>query len=245
MKDLQKQSQPGFDWTFISNAQGTCIEVADHYDNQGNEDASTSKEYEKADSSNSNAEEVSGDDDYYEQKEPDSMVIEVADAEFYDFDWYKSEECFAVDQIWAIYDCLDVMPRFYARIDKVYSPFKVDVTRLEYVAGDIDETAWERSGLPVACGKFKLGTTDTIDNVLPFSHKIFKEKSIDESYTIYPQKGETWALYKNWSSADPDNHIEYEYEFVLVLSDYSKESGIFVAHLVKLKGFGSFIYNDR
>ncbi|XP_026416196.1 uncharacterized protein LOC113311588 [Papaver somniferum] len=31
--------------------------------------------------------------------------------------------------------------------------------------------------------------------------------------------------------------MEYEYEFVLVLSDYSKESGIFVARLVKLKGF--------
>ncbi|KAI3885959.1 hypothetical protein MKX03_002718 [Papaver bracteatum] len=104
----------------------------------------------------------------------------------------------------------------------------------------MDETAWKRSGLPVACGKFKLGKTITIDDIRAFSHKIFWKISVDRSYNIYPQKGETWALYKNWDikwSSDPDNHREYEYEFVEVLSDYTYIRGISVSHLVKLKGF--------
>ncbi|KAK1293644.1 hypothetical protein QJS10_CPB17g01482 [Acorus calamus] len=39
---------------------------------------------------------------------------------------------FAVDQIWAIYDACDGMPRYYARIRKVYSPeFKLQITWLD------------------------------------------------------------------------------------------------------------------
>ncbi|KAI3944856.1 hypothetical protein MKW92_034668, partial [Papaver armeniacum] len=134
------------------------------------------------------------------------------------------------------------MPRSYVWINRVDSPFKVDVTWLEFVAGNIDEDAWKRSELPVACGKFKLGkTTSMLKYIGAFSHKVFWKTSVNKSYyKVYPRKGETWALYKNWNiawSSDPDKHREYEYEFVLVLSDYSSESGILVADLVKLKGF--------
>ncbi|KAI3897566.1 hypothetical protein MKX03_018727 [Papaver bracteatum] len=154
-----------------------------------------------------------------------------------------SEECFAVDQMWEIYDPLDDMPRWYARINKVYtSPFKVDVTWLEYIAGDVDEKAWYQSGLPVACGKFKLGETATIDYISSFSHKIFGEVGDRELFDFYPRKGETWALHKNWKiewSSDPDNHSEYEYEFVVVLSDYSSKAGILASYIVKVKCFDS------
>ncbi|MCL7038494.1 hypothetical protein MKW94_017899 [Papaver nudicaule] len=202
------------------------------------EDASISLEDEKADSSNSNAEEVAENGDPYEQQP--GLLVEVTNPYFYDFGWDKREECFAVHQRWAIYNDFDGMPRSYARIDKVYSPFKVDVTWLEFNAGDMDEAAWKRSGLPVACGKFKLGKTATTENIRAFSHKILWRRSSNKICNIYPQKGETWALYKNWNikwSSDPDNHRVYEYEFVVVLSDYTKKSGILVANLVKLKGF--------
>ncbi|KAI3894959.1 hypothetical protein MKW92_004900 [Papaver armeniacum] len=185
-----------------------------------------------------NSEEVAEDDGNFEGVEP--VVLEVADPDFYEFDRDKSEECFASDQMWAIFDDLDGMPRFYARIKKVYSPFKVDITWLEFVAGDMGETAWKRSGLPVSCGKFKHDKTDTIEDIGIFSHKIIWDKGARNTYKIYPRKGETWALYKNWNSkwsSDPDNHREYEYEFVVVLSDYTNESGILVTQLVKLKGF--------
>ncbi|KAI3888244.1 hypothetical protein MKW92_010112 [Papaver armeniacum] len=186
--------------------------------------------------SKNNGEEVAEDDNNYEEgPEP----VAVADSDFYDFDRHRSEECFAVDQMWAIFDDLDGMPRWYARINKVYSPFKVDLTWLDYVAKDTDETAWKRSGLPVACGVFKHEKTHTIEDISTFSHKIVWQRGAWNTYKIYPRKGETWALYKNWNvkwSSDPDNHREYVHEFVVVLSDYTK-SGILVARLVKLKGY--------
>ncbi|RZC93837.1 hypothetical protein C5167_029478 [Papaver somniferum] len=169
------------------------------------------------------------------------VSVEVVDADFYEFNRdNNSEECFALDQTWAIYDDLDGMPRFYARIDKVYYPFKVDLTWLKFLAGDQDQTAWRRNGLPVACGKFEYGKTDTIKEIRMFSHKMIGEKGVGITYKIYHRKGETWALYKNWNfkwTSDPDNPREYEYEFVVVMSDYINESGILVAQLVKLKCF--------
>ncbi|XP_026426051.1 uncharacterized protein LOC113322219 isoform X1 [Papaver somniferum] len=176
------------------------------------------------------------------KREPELVVRKVPNPEFYNFR-NKTKASFEVGQKWAIYVDLDHMPKKYVCINKVYSPFKVDVTWLEFIAGDINETAWKTSGLPVACGKFRYGKnqkTDTITDVSSFSHKVFKNKSVSGNCDIYPRKGETWALYKNWNikwSSDPNNHREYEYEFVVVLSDYSKKSGILVAYLVKLKGF--------
>ncbi|XP_026413767.1 uncharacterized protein LOC113309544 [Papaver somniferum] len=178
------------------------------------------------------------------KREPELVVLKVPNPDFYNFR-NKCKSSFVVGQKWAVFDDLDHMPRKYVQINKVYSPFKVDVTWLEFIAGDINETAWKRSGLPVACGMFKYGKsqkTDTITAMSSFSHKIFKKKSVSESCNIYPRKGETWALYKNWNikwSSDPDNHRKYEYEYVVVLSHYTKYSGISVAHLVKLKGFVS------
>ncbi|KAI3936622.1 hypothetical protein MKW92_050177 [Papaver armeniacum] len=160
----------------------------------------------------------------------------------YNFGRNKSEASFKVDQMWAIFDDLDFMPRKYVRIDKVYSPFNVDVTWLEFIAEDINETAWQRSGLPVACGKFRYNKsqkTDTIKDLSSFSHMI-REKYVNEDCNIHPRKGETWALYKNWNikwSSHPDNHREYEYEFVEIVTDYTNKYGIVVTHLVKLKGF--------
>ncbi|KAI3849791.1 hypothetical protein MKW98_026705 [Papaver atlanticum] len=156
----------------------------------------------------------------------------------YNFGRNKSEASFKVDQMWAIFDDLDFMPRKYVRINKLYSPFKVDVTWLEFIAEDINETAWKRSGLPVACGKFRYNKsqkTDTIKDMSSFSHMI-REKYVNEDYNIHPRKGETWALYKNWN-IKWSSHREYEYEFVEIVTDYTNKYGIVVTHLVKLKGF--------
>ncbi|KAI3849787.1 hypothetical protein MKW98_026701 [Papaver atlanticum] len=239
-KDLQMQPPPGFS-TKVYPRKGLTNTESKPSTDRGKEDASNTKEDENSDSSNSDAEEVAAEDEDHYEQEPEPAVIEVfPDPDFYDFERDRSEESFAADQIWAIYDYMEGMPRYYVQIDEVFSPFKVDITWLEFVAGDINETAWKRSRLPVACGKFKLGKTGTIESIHSFSHKIFWDKGVSMCLNIYPRKGETWALYKNWSikwSSDPNNHREYEYEFVVVLSDYSKKSGSSVAHLVKLKGF--------
>lgn len=174
----------------------------------------------------------------------DPELFECPDPEFSDFDKDKEEHCFAVDQIWACYDTIDGMPRFYAQVRKVYSPgFKLRITWLEADPEDKGEIDWAVEGLPVACGKFKRGNSEDTSDRLTFSHQIFYEKGRGRcSYVIYPRKGEVWALFKGWDikwSSDPENHRKYKYEMVEVLSEFVNDIGVRVAYLEKVKGFVS------
>ncbi|XP_043720182.1 uncharacterized protein LOC122667810 [Telopea speciosissima] len=199
---------------------------------------------------------VMGDNEGSSKLDGDSKSIEspktMADPEYYDypdpdfsnFDQLRELEKFDVDQIWALYDTLDAMPRFYARVRKVYSPgFKIRITWLEPVPDEEDEIAWVEEDLPFAIGSFKHGKTEDTQDQLMFSHVMMYETGNRRgSYKIYPRKGETWALFKDWDikwNSDPENHQKYEYEFVEVLSEYSEDSGISVAYLGKMKGFVS------
>ncbi|CAA2961169.1 Hypothetical predicted protein, partial [Olea europaea subsp. europaea] len=93
--------------------------------------------------------------------EPETYVY--PDPEFSDFDKCKKEECFSVGQIWAVYDELDGMPRYYALIKKVLTPgFKLQITWLQPVPDNKDEKQWVAEGLPVSCGKFKLLNSDPL-----------------------------------------------------------------------------------
>jgi hypothetical protein len=165
------------------------------------------------------------------------------DPEFSDFDKDKKEECFASGQIWAVYDDIDAMPRFYAIIKKVFSPgFKLQITWLEADPHDKDECKWIEEKLPNACGKYKLGTTVTTKDQPMFSHQTLFEKIDRTTFKVYPRKGETWALFKNWDIKwymDAKSHQKYDFEFVEILSDYVEGAGVIVAHLAKLKGFVS------
>ncbi|KAK7292325.1 hypothetical protein RIF29_08103 [Crotalaria pallida] len=165
------------------------------------------------------------------------------DAEFSDFDKDRKKEQFAVGQVWAMYDTADGMPRFYALILKVLSPgFKLQIAWFEPRPDDKDEMNWANEGLPVACGKFKLDSTDITDDHMSFSHQVLFENIGRNAFKVYPRKGETWALFKNWDIkwyADVESHQQYEFEFVEILSDYVEGEGVFVAYLTKLKGFVS------
>ncbi|XP_043709614.1 uncharacterized protein LOC122658637 [Telopea speciosissima] len=174
---------------------------------------------------------------------PDPEYYDYPDPDFSNFDQLRELNKFAVDQIWALYDTIDAMPRFYARVRKVYSPeFKVRITWLEPIPDDKDEIDWVEEDLPVACGRFKHGKTEDTQDQLMFSHVTTWERSSRGSYKIYPRKGETWALFKDWDikwNSDPENHRTYKYEFVEVLSEYSEDTGVTVVYLGKMKGFVS------
>lgn len=175
---------------------------------------------------------------------PDPEYFQYPDPDFSDFDNDRREGCFAVGQIWAVYDTLDAMPRFYARIRKVLSPgFKLRITWLEPDPDDENEIEWVNEDLPTSCGKYKNGTSEVAEDRLMFSHLISWEKgSRRDTFKIYPGKGETWALLKNWDIkwySEPDQHRKYEYEFVEILSGYEQDVGICVAYLGKVKGFAS------
>ncbi|KAI3985962.1 hypothetical protein MKX01_039044 [Papaver californicum] len=168
---------------------------------------------------------------------------------FFDFDVYRSEACFASDQMWAMYDDINGMPRCYVRIKKVFSPgFKVLVVCLEFTSTDQVEIHWSKSGLPVACGMFKYKKIDKVEDIRAFSHRIICENgAAGGTYKIYPRRGETWAIFKNWNinwSSDSESNRDYEYELVEILSDYTKESGLWVAYLDKIKGFVSLFKHN-
>ncbi|KAI3772216.1 hypothetical protein L6452_03397 [Arctium lappa] len=170
------------------------------------------------------------------------ILIQCRDLEFSNFD--KDKEGFVVDQIWACYDSVDGMPRFYAQIRKVFSAgFRLKITWLEADPENHLEVIWANEGLPVACGKFVRGDTEDTRDHLMFSHQMTYEKGGSRfSYVIYPKKGEIWALFRdcdiNWSS-DPKKHMKYKFEIVEVLSYFDNDNGVLVAYMVKVEGFVS------
>ncbi|KAK4779369.1 hypothetical protein SAY86_006897 [Trapa natans] len=181
-----------------------------------------------------------------DNKAASPMVLSCPDAEFCDFEKHKEEGCFAVNQVWAIYDECDGMPRYYAQVRKVLSPgFKLKIVWFEAdpYAKDQDEVNWCLANLPVACGRYSFGGSEVTEDRLMFSHQImYSNVARRGTFLIYPRKGETWALFMNWDikwSLEPEKHSSFRYEFVEVLSDFVEGSGITVAYLDKVKGFVS------
>lgn len=173
-----------------------------------------------------------------------SQIYNYPDPDFSNFQKHREVSCFAVGQTWAIYDVQNAMPRFYARIRKVLSPgFKVVIIWLEPDPDDEKTIKWLKRDLPFSCGKFRYGVSETTNDHLMFSHIVSSVKSnVRGCCKIYPRKGETWALFKNWDikwNSDMFSHgkHEYEYEFVEILSEYVEDVGIYVALLEKVKGF--------
>ncbi|KAK9137021.1 hypothetical protein Sjap_007615 [Stephania japonica] len=178
-------------------------------------------------------------------------VFEVPDPDFYVFDDDRKEDCFQPEQIWAIYDTIDGMPRFYALIKKVFSSskFKVRIMWLEADPQRPVEIDWHEKELPIACGRYKYGTSLITEDHGMFSHLTpLKVVPKAKFYEIYPVKGEIWAIFKNWHinwSCNPDDHRNYEFEYVEVLSDYSDKASISVEYLVKIKGFVSLFRRKK
>ncbi|KAJ9537385.1 hypothetical protein OSB04_030118 [Centaurea solstitialis] len=176
--------------------------------------------------------------DIEEEREPE--VFECPDPEFSDFDKERKEEKFAAGQIWAVYDTEDAMPRFYAYVRKVASSpeFSLQITWLKAVPGNADEKEWVEEELPVSCGKFRRGKNDMAEDLPMFSHLVTWEEVKKGLFNIFPRKGETWALFRNWSIKwSADDTRNYEYEFVEILSDYADNVGVRVSYLEKVKGF--------
>jgi curved DNA-binding protein CbpA len=175
---------------------------------------------------------------------PDNITVSCPDSDFFDFEKNRDVDRFAVDQIWAIYDDHDGMPRYYARIKQVYSPnFMLRYTWLEHDPLYDAEKAWSSKELPVACGSFRVGTTLLTEDTKMFSHVISWTKGRKRnSYQIYPKKGEVWAVFRGWDinwSSDSNDRRPYDYDVVEITSDFAMGSGTYVVPLVKIKGYVS------
>lgn len=143
---------------------------------------------------------------------------------------------FAVDQVWALHDPRDDMPRIYAQIRSIFSSqLSLQVTLLEHVKA----TKNEKSLLSSACGRFGHGDTE-IRSHLMFAHEMDHTKC-DKSVIVNPRKGETWALFKDWDiswKSRSDLHEPlYRYDLVEVITEFDDQLGISVAYMGRVEGF--------
>ncbi|CAK7356052.1 unnamed protein product [Dovyalis caffra] len=170
-------------------------------------------------------------------------VITVEDSDFFDFDRDRVERSFKKGQVWAIYDDDDGMPRHYGLIDEVVSvnPFKVNLSRLDLQSNGVEGLfIWEKMGLHLCCGRFKVARTMVVDSVNIFSHAVECERAAREVYRIYPRKGSVWALYNETTLGAEGRNLSASdkqcYDVVVALTTYSEIHGLSMAYLEKVDG---------
>ncbi|KAK9271631.1 hypothetical protein L1049_001994 [Liquidambar formosana] len=171
---------------------------------------------------------------------PSPLLDSYPKAESLKLKW--SVKDFASDQLWAVYDGLDSMPRRYAVVNNVVSGSEVCVTFLEpHPLLDV-EIYWVEEKLPFVCGSFRACKTTHNLETSHFSHLVKCEQVTDRSfYRIYPKKGEIWAVYKNWNSRWEQDHFSYyQCRIVEIVTDFSDESGLIMASLVEVPGCTTF-----
>ncbi|XP_047973630.1 uncharacterized protein LOC125216063 [Salvia hispanica] len=177
------------------------------------------------------------------KEDPEDASMSVPDPDFHDFDKDRSESSFGDNEVWSAYDDDDGMPRFYAFIHKVVcrDPFKLRISWLNSkTTNEFSNMDWVGSGFYKTCGEFRVGRHENCKSMNAFSQKVNWSKNSRGGVLIVPQKGDVWALYKNWSS-DWNEHthdeVVHKYDMVTVVDDYNEEVGVRVAPLVKVVGF--------
>ncbi|KAL0699391.1 hypothetical protein Bca4012_055513 [Brassica carinata] len=171
-------------------------------------------------------------DDSCSGSEAKPNVINCDDPEFSDFDNLRAKSCFKAGQIWALYDTGEGMPRFYGLIKQATT---TPVFEVKYVWLESEEDE-EARNLPVSVGEYGLGGEEKTDNTDVFSHFVQRKTGRARRLKVFPKKGETWALFKNWNMDLPSDS-SHEYEFVEILSDYAEGTAISVGFLSKVEGF--------
>lgn len=168
-----------------------------------------------------------------DKSDEDPKPLTCPDTKFNDFS--KAMSSFAVDQVWALYDPRDDMPRIYAQIRRIFSSqLSLQVTLLEHV-----ETTKDEKSVNSACGRFEYGDTE-IKSHLMFSHEMHHIKC-GKDIIVNPRKGETWAVFRDWNiswNSHPDLHEPpFRYDFVEVISEFDDQQGIAVAYMGRVEGF--------
>ncbi|OMO94744.1 hypothetical protein CCACVL1_05862 [Corchorus capsularis] len=149
----------------------------------------------------------------------------------------------AAGQVWAVYCGKDEMPRQYIRVNGMNSESRVCGTVLEPMPVLDHEINWQKENLPIACGIFKVsGKSINLDISLFCSLvQCQKSSSCESFYRILPQKGEIWAVYKNWNAKW--KRCDYENcQFQIVQVLFVAEDGVKVARLREVNGYLTFFH---
>ncbi|KAL8113973.1 hypothetical protein AgCh_021036 [Apium graveolens] len=173
------------------------------------------------------------------------MTMEVPDSDFHDFDKERTAPSFRENQVWAVYDDDDGMPRLYALIQKVVSkrPFKLQISWLNSSSNkELGPINWIDSGFQKTCGEFRVGKKQINNTLNSFSHRVSGWTKSSKVYQIFPKKGDVWALYRNWSpnwNEHTTKEEKHKYDVVEVLEEDNVGNGVTVIPLVKVAGFKS------
>ncbi|XP_062005459.1 uncharacterized protein LOC133722599 [Rosa rugosa] len=157
------------------------------------------------------------------------------DSQFYNFK--KDRRSFTKGQMWAIY-VDDGMLRNYGLVDEVFyvSPFEMEISWLDLQNnGNQWLASWEKMGLHVPCGRFKVTKQTTSNSVHIISHVMECDRAAREIYLIYPKKGFVWALC-NETAFDTDGRNMLVkgkrcYDIVVFLTSYTEMHGLSMGYL--------------
>ncbi|KAK7380186.1 hypothetical protein VNO78_32667 [Psophocarpus tetragonolobus] len=175
--------------------------------------------------------------------------VDVPDPDFYDFYKDRTERSFDKNQVWAVYDNNDGMPRCYAMIHRIISlnPFKILISWLNpNTNSELGPLNWVASGFSKICGDFRMSRHEICSSTDFFSHKIRWRIGADGAICIYPRKGDVWAMYRNWSSDWNEltaDEVIHKFDVVEVLEDFIEGHGIDVIPLVKVAGFRTVFHH--
>jgi len=130
---------------------------------------------------------------------PQELELVLPDSDFHDFHVESTKFGFKKNQIWAIFDETDGMPRFYCRVQEANrDPFMVDGTWLHPVHPFKDTFHWlNERNLSISCGEFEVGDEVYFDSIINFSH-VMTPYICKKGYGIYPKSPEVWAIYRDY-----------------------------------------------
>lgn len=213
------------------------VEAKDQVEEEGSDAEAKDGEDGKEDKEEVEVEEEEEDEEEEEVEEEESEKYTVPDPEFHDFDVDRRNV--KAGQIWASYDDVDGLPRFYFKVKEVQSkdPFRVNVSWLELQNLTADQQALKKLGfMPTTGNCFKATSSQVLDSLDMFSHILNWEKGPKGTVVVYPKKGDVWALYKNWKPGlrTRKKSLLQEYDMVEVLTNFNKQVGVSVARLEKL-----------
>ncbi|XP_050375529.1 uncharacterized protein LOC126793132 [Argentina anserina] len=179
--------------------------------------------------------------------------MSVPDPDFHDFDNDRAEKSFDSNQVWAVYDEDDGMPRYYAMVHSIISlnPFKIRISWLNSKTNhELAPLDWVACGFPKTSGNLQIGKHEVYKYLHSFSHKVKWTKGSRGAVRIYPGKGDVWALYRNWSPSWDEHtadEVIHKYDMVQVLEDYNEERGVSIVPLVKVANFKTVFrqHSDR
>ncbi|XP_024390463.1 uncharacterized protein [Physcomitrium patens] len=160
----------------------------------------------------------------------EECVISVPDPDFHAFDADRTEAHVKKNQVWAVFDETDGMPRFNCQVTKVRrTPFTVYGSWLEPIHPLKGTFRWlDDRDLSICTGEFQPGDVAKFDQINMFSH-LMPTRACKNLYEVYPKRSEVWAIYRDCDKDVPksnaDGSVIFRCKFVENKSDFSAVTG--------------------